>query len=156
MTVIVYKNGVLASDGRLTEENAIFTNSAQKVFRLKDGGLLGSAGDADDHELLTLLNRLKGKLPTHKQLASLEFEFSAIWVKPDKTVYVLEANREKELEKYISAIFPIKDSFVAVGTGSPWALGALAMGASAEQAVKVAIKFDNNCGGNVQVLKLNE
>jgi len=154
VTVICWRNGVLASDGRVTEENAIFSNRHQKIFRLKSGGLIASAGDAGGEDLVEFLNKLKKPLPSHKQLTSLEFEFTALWIKPDGQVWVLEAARDKETQKYTAGIFDIKDPYIAIGSGAAWAMGAMERGASAEQGVKTAIRFDNNCGGTIQKVKL--
>lgn len=46
----------------------------------------------------------------------------------------------------------------AIGSGSFLALGAFSMGATAEQAVEVAIKHDLHCGGNVNefVITIND
>ena len=154
MTIIVYKSGVMASDGRVSEDSTIFTNRHQKIHRLKSGGLIGVAGDADTSDLVNLLNSLRKPLPAHKQLAALEYEFDSIFVKPDKTVFVLQSGRDKEANKYVTGIFEIKEPFIAVGSGKDLAIGALDRGASAEQAVKTAIKYDSNCGGPVQVFSL--
>lgn len=155
MTVICYRSGVLAADGRVTEDNTIFSNKYDKVFRLKNGGLIGAAGDAGGDDLVEFFNKLK-KQPTHKQLLALEFEFQAIWVKPDNTVWIVEVQRDKDLAKYISAIWEIKEPFTAVGSGASWAMGAMDRGANAEQAVKTAIKYDNQCGGKIQIYKLHQ
>ena len=40
-----------------------------------------------------------------------------------------------------------------VGSGSPYAIGALFAGADIRQAVKIAIKLDINSGGKVQIIK---
>lgn len=156
MTIIAYRKGVMASDGQVTEGNSIFTTNNQKIHRLKNGGLLGCAGDADANELITLVNRNIGKLITHKKLQSLEFVFVAIMVDPSGDVFVLESDIDEPTQKWRSAMFQIKDPFVAVGSGAAWAIGAMDRGATAEQAVKTAIKFDTNCGGAVQVYKLEE
>lgn len=156
MTVICYRSEIMASDGRVTEDSSIFSNKHKKIFRLKSGGLLGTAGDADDRDVVTLLDKCKGKLPTHKQLLSLEMEMSAILAQPDGKVYVLEAGKEEKEERWVAAIFEINEPFIAVGSGSAWAMGAMDRGATAEQAVKTAIKYNNTCGGAVQVFKLKE
>lgn len=154
MTIIVFRSGIMASDGRVSEDSSIFTNRHQKIHRLKSGGLVGVAGDADTTDLVNLLNSLRKPLPTHKQLCSLEYEFDAIYVKPDKTVWVLQSGRDKDTQKYVAGIFEIKEPFVAVGSGKELAIGALDRGATAEQAVKTAIKFDTSCGGPIQVFSL--
>lgn len=44
----------------------------------------------------------------------------------------------------------------AMGTGGNWAVGALCAGASIEEAMKIAIKFDINSGGKVQIIRRGE
>lgn len=48
---------------------------------------------------------------------------------------------------------PIEDKLFAAGSGGPIALGALAMGASAEEAIKAAAAWDDGTGFGVQVVK---
>jgi ATP-dependent HslUV protease subunit HslV len=43
--------------------------------------------------------------------------------------------------------------YYATGTGADYAYGAMAMGASAEDAVRAALKFDTTSGGNVVTLR---
>lgn len=156
MTVICFRDGIMAADGRVTQDNTIFTNKSQKIFRLKSGGLMGVAGDANDQELIDLVNKVKGNIPRIKQLLSLEFEFQALVVKPDKSVYILESFKDPSNNKFSCACYEIKEPFVAVGSGSAWAMGAMDRKATAKQAVLTAIHFDNNCGGQVTTLKLEE
>lgn len=46
-----------------------------------------------------------------------------------------------------------EDNYLAIGSGSSFALGALAMGATPEQAIKIAMKFDSGTGGRVRTTK---
>ena len=48
----------------------------------------------------------------------------------------------------------IYDEFFAIGSGSSLALGAMSFGASAEEAVRVAIKHNVFCGGEVYSVSL--
>lgn len=48
--------------------------------------------------------------------------------------------------------FEFKQEFVALGSGREFALGAMQFGASAAQAVKIAMKFDPYSGGKVMTL----
>lgn len=50
--------------------------------------------------------------------------------------------------------FDIKADFYAEGIGRELAMGALAMGATAEEAARVAIKYSTGCGGKVQKVVL--
>lgn len=52
--------------------------------------------------------------------------------------------------------WPVRKDYYTLGSGSDLATGALAMGADAEKAVRVAIEFDTATGGDVTVLRLGE
>jgi hypothetical protein len=47
---------------------------------------------------------------------------------------------------------PIKSEYYAIGSGAGYAMGAFAMGATAEEAVKAACLFDNHCAEPVMTL----
>jgi len=51
---------------------------------------------------------------------------------------------------------PIEDDFYAIGSGAPFALGAMAMGASLQKAIQVASRWDNATGTEIQVMNLKE
>lgn len=65
---------------------------------------------------------------------------------------------EDGLWTFTAGPYPVKveDPFFAVGSGSEYALGALAMGATAEQAVEIASRFDNCCGLGVDVMRFEK
>lgn len=50
---------------------------------------------------------------------------------------------------------PIEGKFFAVGSGADYAMGAMAMGASAEEAVRIAARYDLNTGGGLTVVELS-
>lgn len=157
MTCVTFRNGIMASDGRVTDDSDIFSNKCQKIFRLKDSSLLGLAGDAATQEIVDLFN--KRDFPTVKKLKALEIDFTGIFVKPDGSIQLVEVSRPKEEDKssqWTAIVFEIKEPFIAIGSGSKYALGAMERGATAEQAVKVSIKFDSSCGGPTQVYQLVE
>lgn len=75
-----------------------------------------------------------------------EFGFSIIVASPDlKKICILD----DELEWY-----ECLDEYVAIGSGSQYALGALDAGASPEDAIKIACLRDQNTGEPVQVMYL--
>ena len=45
MTTIAYRNGVLAADGLGTRGSWLLPGKAQKLFRMKDGGMAAITGD---------------------------------------------------------------------------------------------------------------
>ena len=50
--------------------------------------------------------------------------------------------------------WPVSEGFYAIGSGCEFATGAMEMGATAEEAVQVAIKHSTSCGGPINVLRL--
>jgi ATP-dependent protease HslVU (ClpYQ) peptidase subunit len=52
--------------------------------------------------------------------------------------------------------FPVKGKFFAVGSGGDFAYGALGMGASAVEAVKIGCRFDVYSSGPVKKLVINK
>lgn len=67
-----------------------------------------------------------------------------LMVKPDGKVFLAEGGL------YFSG--PIECEYHAIGSGAKYALGAMAMGADAVQAVNVAARFDPHCGAPVLAL----
>lgn len=132
------KHGCIASDSRCSADNAMF--SVRKV-RTVGRGLIGAAGAwADVLKFWDLVEKRKRKdagLHDNSELEAIELHPSGL--------YLYEASGVR---------YPIKDLYYAVGSGAPYALGAMAMGASPEEAVAIAARFDPNTGGEVEVLKL--
>lgn len=152
MTVIAYTKGVMCSDSRVTEGTSVFTDKLQKIFRLKDGSLLATAGDADDSTLFGYFNKVKK--PTTKGIAGLMLRFEALVVKPDGAIMAYSCEKEEEPEYWKVSMIHYQDPYIALGSGAYLAMGAMAHGATAEQAVKIAIKHDSGCGGEIQKVKL--
>lgn len=160
MTVIAWRSPCLVSDGRVTEDNLIWSNNAQKIFELNNGGLLGVAGDADSRDIVDLFNRLKGRIPSRKQVFALNCDFTSIYISPEGQPWLVECSLQttkgNEDKGSQVNVLEINDPFMAVGSGTKWAMGAMAQGASALKAVKIACQFDNNCGGDPQIYKIEE
>lgn len=104
-------------------------------------GLVGAAGAWSDvlkfWDLVEKRKRKDAGLHDNSELEAIELHPTGL--------YLYEASGVR---------YPIKDQFYAVGSGAPYALGAMAMGASPEEAVAIAARFDPNTGGEVEVLKL--
>lgn len=67
--------------------------------------------------------------------------FELLLLHPDGSLYVASDQ--------IALSGPIESEFYAVGTGDDLAIGAMAMGASAEEAVRIASRFDPHTGPEV-------
>lgn len=114
--------------------------SVNKV-RIVKKGLVGAAGAWSD--VLRFWDLLDGK-PLKEGALHDNSELEAIELHRDG-IFLYEPS---------GARYHIKDGFYAVGSGGPYALGAMAMGASPEEAVAIAARFDPGTGGEVEVLKL--
>jgi len=137
MTIICWRDGVLASDSQMTNGN--IAGKTKKLFKVKNVAF-GFAGDlVDGLKLIEFLRSGDEQPPT----LSEDFEALAMDIRTGKCTYY-----EKQLVPVI-----IMDRFEAIGTGNELALGAMEMGASAVEAVRVAIKRDINSGGRVAVIK---
>lgn len=138
MTVIAYRDGVMASDS-LIVHGTRYTGTVKKVTKTKDGWLAGGAGQVSD--VNQFLEWAETRDPETPPLEAL----NALLVSPKGVVYCVENDL---------APYEVKAEFFSEGSGDQIAMGAMAMGASAEEAVKIAIKYNIGCGGKIQVVKL--
>lgn len=156
MTTIAWRFPFMASDGRCTDGSQIVTDKMDKIVRLSCGGLLGLAGDADQRSVVELFDRIKnGKtLPDAKAILELNTDFAGILALPDGTIWSVESEQPEDTDKRQSAcVLELHDHF-AVGSGGKFAKAAMDMGATAERAVRLAMKNDSASGGRVHVHEL--
>ena len=154
MTVIAYKNGILASDTKAVDTTGqVF--KTHKLFPLSNGSVIGGAGDADIRDVLSLLQKASiTKLPTRAKLVATKTEFSGIWVFPTGEVFTVEIKERSP--DWMAEVFQVQESVAAVGSGAAYAMGAMMAGKSAIEAVKIACKLDNNCGLPVEHITLEK
>jgi len=132
------KHGVLASDTRCSADGVMFGVSK---FRRVGKGIVGAAGDWDD--ILKFWEYIEGKsikecgLNDDSELEAIELHATGVFL------YAASGKR-----------YRIKDEFFAIGSGAPYAIGAMAMGASPEEAVALASRFDPATGGEIEVIPL--
>lgn len=157
MTVIAYssRHRIMATDSRLSDSNSgAIVTSCQKLFRLKSGALLGLCGEADDRNVVALLDTATfKKMPTRGQLAELKNDFAGILVFPTGQIFTVEA----EFREYSSSqgdwageVTQILDKYVALGSGAELALGAMEHGATPIEAVRIACRRNAFCALPVQ------
>ena len=141
MTVIAFKDGVMAADTQITWGTSRI--SGPKLVRLPDGGVAGSAGECSAGQ--AALNWLAegGSMEGNEERITLpNIEGADVLIaKPDGSLWML-TNR--------FPAWPVNGPAVAIGCGSDAALMAFAHGASAVEACQKAIKQDVNCGDPVQ------
>lgn len=148
MTVIVWDGTTLATDKQATQSELPRTVTKSRIIR---GHLCAAAGDWDlAQEMFVWFN--KGAKPNDIPpfFRSKEDWVAFIAITPDKRVL-----------KYERSPYPIdftetvkKDGWFVFGSGRDFAIGALAMGASPEEAVMVANAYCTSCGNGVDVLQL--
>ena len=160
MTIIVYRDGVMASDSRITD-NGIVRGSVSKIFRAPYGLIAGASGEhgaAKRFERWLCDQRFDGGFPAPiASSCGSEFDpktepgcFSAIVVHPSTGGHAAST----WLVDHRGTFFPIEADFICEGSGREIAMGACAMGAGPVEAVLIAIQYDTGCGGEVQVLNL--
>lgn len=139
MTTIAYRAGIIAADSLAVINNNRCPGECRKIWRMKDGCLLGISG-----ELNPLLDAITG--------TSAMIEIRALPPYGNNGILCVSIDgqvRVQENGKWHSRGIV---EYYAIGSGSPAALGALASGASAEQAIKAAAETDVFTGGPIHVL----
>ena len=150
MTVIAYRDGVLAADRFAVAGGVIWCHKTKIVRRAGDGALIGTAGSGPIGERYKAWFLAGGdalRRPSLSQMLDGEAHSAgALVVRADGTV-----------EEHCDLAVEIREgAFHAIGCGAVFALAAMEMGASAARAVEVACRFDVHCGGGVDTLRLEE
>lgn len=149
MTVIAYRDGVMAADGRVTSKDFILRDNDKKVFKLKDGSLLGMAGSVVGCVIIQreVERAVKdGKKAKVLSLPSINVKNAeALLVGPGGEIWFFSS---REWER-------IPEPYTAIGAGYLVAMTALDYGASAEEACKYVCKRVSSCGGKIRVVKLD-
>ena len=147
MTTIAYRDGVMAADSRCSDDTThTFLTKTHKIFRLNNKALLGLAGEADCRDLIAVMDKCSlKKLPTKNELANTKTEATGILAWPNGKVFALEVHKVEDKEgEWSGGLFEVEERFFAVGTGQELALGAMAAGKGAVDAVAIACRYDNN------------
>jgi hypothetical protein len=131
VTCIAYRNGRMAADSRAYAGDKHPIGSKVKIRRMSDGTLMGCSTTTPGGGEAVLDWWEKGKpedttLPDH-------FTFLAVQ-KNGEAFYMTGPD-------FISG--PLTAEFFAIGSGEAYAHGALEMGATAVEAVRVACRCDN-------------
>lgn len=142
MTTIAYRDGVLAADTLVTERDRR-VGFATKIFRT--GPVLwGTTGCLQHRDVVRtwLEAACPGDTPnmeTRKNASS-----DAVLIFSGRLICFDEHGADS---------MPLPE-FYAKGSGAAFALGAMAHGASAEEAVRAAMQLDLYTGGDITVLRL--
>lgn len=159
MTTIIYdaKNKQMLGDGRISQGTQVTKDDFVKVHNI-NGILVGAAGvvthmlkffeyfeqnttaEIFQQETMGLVNIVFPETPNEDQ-------FEALVAYPSGELFLFEGN---------SSILLGQDVCFAIGSGGPYALGALESGAAGEEAMRVATKFDTMSGGEITVVQLED
>ena len=150
MTIIVYRDGVMASDSWITSGSMV-TGEAVKIARTDTGWLAGAAGAAENCVAFLRFMRdfcLSGPFDESVRFTVVtDDDFMGIAVQPDGTVW-----------KFGSRGIPyqVTAPWHAIGAAAAecTAVGAMFAGASAEQAVQACMARCCWIGGKIQVVRL--
>ncbi len=138
MTTIAFKNGVLAAD-TLIATNTVAGEMTK--IAMCDRFMGGGSGDVVD--VSNFLDWVEEGADL-KALPKFSDNFTGILVDKSHYIYLVYENGVSR---------PISAPFYATGCGQEVAKGALAAGATAEEAVQAAIHISPYTGGHVDVLR---
>jgi len=154
MTVIAYRDGVMAADSKTMWSGYFTAHTATKVHTIGKNILVGQCGIRSETEgviawLRSLIERTVG--------VDWRVHASNIPAMTDSTVLMAERGRDPDNPDAVTltviergGVYDVTGSpFFALGIGCGPALGALHMGATAEQAVEAALAYEPQCGGPV-------
>lgn len=137
MTCIAFdRHGYVAFDSQITVDNARLPYVIDKVWTL-NGKIYAFAGD---------VGRMDAVIDWHQAGA-----VSDTAPKGDWSLLVVGGRSAAVFTDDAPFASKVRAPF-AMGSGGPYALGALAAGASAFDAVKIAAKYDTGTGGKVNVM----
>ncbi len=148
MTTIVFRNGIMACDSQITYDDT-------KFFGVKkiEGGLNSLIGIAGASRFANCI------FDWWRAVEADEFINVGDWHRATtlvaEEVVMLLAHRTQGLFRldFTGRATRLHDNYSSLGTGAPFALGAMAMNATATEALKVAMKFDLYTGGSIDTVK---
>lgn len=139
MTIVCVRDGVLAVDSLVTAGSARSgtTTKWAEVHPYRGGGFVATAG------AVGRTTRFLAAMREPSAALDLSDDNGALWLLPTGEV------REWDMGDWIS----IEAPFHAIGSGDRFALGAMAHGATAEEAAHIACDLCTTCGGPVSVMR---
>jgi ATP-dependent protease HslVU (ClpYQ) peptidase subunit len=148
----------MASDSKSTNDDGAFCTRVKKIYRLESGALLGAAGDCDARDVIRLLEKVRTvkTLPTRQQLADTHCDFSGVLVLRNGEVFYIDVGPMQigEAYEWAGSVVEVSERIAAVGSGQKFAIGAMAAGKSASEAVTIACRYDSFSGTPVHEVTL--
>ena len=144
MTTIAYKDGIIAYDSRVCSGNMIYDDEYDKKIVVSDGIIMFMAGlysHIDDFVDCYCSNVNKNEKCINIQA----------FVVDSGMLYESFIDENNALNKIKMSM----EKHYAIGSGSPHAITAMDMGASAEEAVKMASKRCYQTGGKINTFNIS-
>ena len=143
MTIVVFKDDIMAADTQLSQHNAKF--NAQKMVRLPDGGIAGGMG-LFSAVYAGLKFLAEGGTEDDDKLPEIA-DATILIARPDGSLWLLEGR---------FPAFPVMDKEIAIGCGADAAKMAMQLGKTAVEAIGLVINQDIMCGEPIQWMQLED
>lgn len=142
MTTIAFDGKSIAADSKQTDNWGLLSWVDDKIFKT-DTVLVGGAGD------VALLRKWRRDFKDHWTVQELlAFGYPSYKKDENDPTIMLVDRRTKCIYYQSQGVFLLcRRAYHAIGSGRDFALGAMACGKSAREAVEIAIGFDNGSGG---------
>lgn len=142
MTTIAYKDGVIAYDGRQTRNDRIVSDNAAKCQVVDGVSFFLSGTVCDEKALIAAYFGTASPVPV---------ECSGYAVDGGKLMMIGHDDTTGIWKQDLDPANPD-----AMGSGAQYALAAMDMGASAQDAVRAAMKRDIYTGGTIRTVMIGE
>lgn len=143
MTTVAWDGKCLAVDARSSSNDVILSERHTKAIKVGKVIAAATGTTARCREFLAWVAAgMPGEPPANPHPQNSEWSYWGIVITPDQAWVFQEPG-----------VVPVTAPYYAMGTGRDFALGAMAMGASAYEAVKVAMRHDVFSGGEITVLR---
>jgi hypothetical protein len=140
MTTIAYKDGVIAYDSRQTRNDRIVSDDAMKHQVVDGVSFFLSGAVCDEKALIAAYFGTPSQVPV---------ECSGYVVDGGRLLMVGHDDKTGVWKQDLDLSNPD-----AIGSGSPYAIAAMDVGASAEDAVRAAMKRDIYTGGTIRTITI--
>lgn len=144
MTTIAYRDGIIAYDGRSTQGDVIIRDDKNKAIRKEGRIFIGFGGVPGIIKIIDTY--LDGNI-------DLPIDANIIVIEKDKTMFQVGVDPDSDPVDCWSNPLDKKIHY-AWGSGSLHAMTAMDMGATAKEAVKMAMKRDVYTGGKIRSIKI--
>lgn len=142
MSIIAYDGKFIAADKLMS--NGDGKSTTQKLFKINNKLFYGFTGAVDSGLLMASWYKNGAKPKEFPEIQKTD-NWSRLIVFKNSDIFYYEQT---------PFAIPCIDKFMAWGSGRDYAIGAMAMGATAVEAVKVAIEHCSSCGIGVDSFSL--